>query len=345
MNIKELNIDECELFKLIDRSENVRAAWQTDENDAGSLDFNYLDITGYGSHTTTCIKILQNVITQGGGVYGAFENNHIVGIASVLPVKAERFSVLTSVDVSAGYRKKGIGRILVDNCAEYSKSMECLTMLAAANPFETTIKFLKSYGFLYTQNPQNKLLIKEDMIFPKFDFPPPFGGNVEQPIYLELPLNEYEDKNYFYDRTTLEEITRHNCYGATRLTVTDKQSFMFGLNPVYFMATYKYEFGENHKILLACFDTFPVGFMGYGENGDGKSVFIEPMMVDSAFQRKGIATKMLELFEEKIRSENKYEAISLGNRTDNIAAGNTYKKSGFVLTEVDGLSSYRRKIL
>lgn len=345
MNIRELTIDECKLFKLIDRSENVRAAWQINENDARSLDFNYLDITGYGSHTTTCIEILQNVIAQGGGVYGAFENNHIVGIASVLPVKAEKFSVLTSVDVSTGYRKKGIGRILVDNCTEYSKTMGCSTMIIAANPFESTIKFLKSYGFLYTQNPRNKLLIKENMIFPKFNFPPPFGGNVEQPIYLELPLDEYKDKNYFYDRTTLEKITRHNCYGATRLTVTDKQSFIFGLNPVYFMATYKYEFGENHKILLACFDTFPVGFMGYGENGDGKSVFIEPMMVDSSFQRKGIATKMLELFEEKIRSENKYEAISLGNRTDNIAAGKTYEKAGFVLTKMDGLSSYRRKVL
>ncbi|MCL1858336.1 MAG: hypothetical protein FWF92_03795 [Oscillospiraceae bacterium] len=60
---------------------------------------------------------------------------------------------------------------------------------------------------------------------------------------------------------------------------------------------------------------------------------------------KGIASKMLELFESKIRSANKYKGIGIGNRTDNIAAGRTYEKAGFVLTKLDGLSVSRYKVL
>ena len=347
MTIRKLNNDECELMKHIDRSDNIRAAWQINEDGVRSLDFTYLDITGYGFYITTCIEILQTVLAQGSVVYGAFEDSNIVGIASVLTIAEEpSFSVLVSIDVSLSYRRKGFGRALVDKCVEYSKSAGCSTMLVASNPYESTIKFFKSYGFLYTQDAQNKQLIQKHLFFPKFDFPPPFGGNVEQPVYLELPLYEYKNKDYFYCRITLDEINGLNCYGATRLAVTDSQSFSFGDNPVYFMATYRYDWmGEKHNILLACFDTFPVGFIGYGENGDDKSVFIEPLMVDSSFQRKGIAARILELFEQKIRLANKYEAITIGNRTDNIGAGKTYEKAGFVLTKLDGLSAYRHKKL
>ncbi|MCL2772189.1 MAG: GNAT family N-acetyltransferase, partial [Oscillospiraceae bacterium] len=181
---------------------------------------------------------------------------------------------------------------------------------------------------------------------PKFEFPPPFDGlDVEQPIFLELPLNEYQAKDYFCNRITLDELNKFNCYGATRLAITDKQKFSFGDNPVTFMATYRYDWtGEKHRMLVACFDTFPVGFMGYG-GVDDESVFIEPMMVDASFQQRGIASKMLELFECKIRSANKYKGIGIGNRTDNIAAGRTYEKAGFVLTKLDGLSVYRYKEL
>ena len=346
MDIKKLCFEECELLKFIDRSEKIRAAWQFNKDSVRSLDFAYLDIEGYGFYLKTCIEILQKIIFLGGVVYGAFEDGCIVGMASVLPLSKESkgFSVLVSVDVSSDFRRKGIGHSLIDKCVESSKSAGCSTMLVASNPYESTIKFLKNYGFLYTENPKNKSLLQENLFFPKFDFLPPFDGlDVEQPIFLELPLNEYQSKDYFCKRITLNEVDKFNCYGATRLSVTDKQMFSFGDNPVTFMATYKYDWmGDKHKMLVACFDTFPIGFIGYG-GIDDESVFIEPMMVDASFQGKGISMKILELFEYKIRSANKYKGISIGNRTDNIAAGRTYEKAGFVLTKLDGLSVYRYK--
>jgi GNAT superfamily N-acetyltransferase len=329
----------------INRSDNIRAAWEINKDGVRSLGFHYLDITGYGANIASCIKILRSIINQGGVVYGAFEDNNIVGIASVLPNQGntKKFSILASIDVTFSHRRKGIGKTLLDTCVKYSQESGCDTILVNANPYESTIKFFKSFGFLYTQNLQNKTLVQDNLVFPKFDFPPPFGGNVEHSVYLELPLDKYKSKDYFYNRITLDEITQLNYYGTTRLTVTDKQSFTFGNNPVYFMASYKYEFGENHKMLVACFDTFPVGFIGYGEH-DGKSVLMEPFMVDSSFQRKGISLKILELFEQRIR-DLKYEKITLGFRTDNIAAGKAYEKAGYILTKVDHLQSYGYKIL
>ncbi|MCL2772629.1 MAG: GNAT family N-acetyltransferase, partial [Oscillospiraceae bacterium] len=205
MKIKKLCFDECELLNSIDRSEKIRAAWHINKDGVRSLDFTYLDIDGYGFYLKTCIEILHKIISFGGIVYGAFEDNRIVGMASVLPLSGEAngFSVLLSVDVSSEYRRKRIGHSLIDKCVESSKSAGCITMLVAANPYESTIKFFKSYGFLYIENPQNKTLLQENLYFPKFEFPPPFDGlDVEQPIFLELPLNEYQAKDYFCNRIT-----------------------------------------------------------------------------------------------------------------------------------------------
>ena len=69
------------------------------------------------------------------------------------------------------------------------------------------------------------------------------------------------------------------------------------------------------------------------------------MIVDMSFQRRYIAPKMMELFEQKIRDEKKYKSIHIGNRTDNIAAAKTYERAGYMLTKIDGLSSSRQKDL
>jgi RimJ/RimL family protein N-acetyltransferase len=112
---------------------------------------------------------------------------------------------------------------------------------------------------------------------------------------------------------------------------------------VYWLASRDYEFGDDYRMLSIDFDGFPVGFMGYGVNND--KIYIEPMMVDTMFQRKGIASKALALFEEKIRTETQYRIITIGNRTDNTAADRTYEKAGYVLLKTDGLSRYREKLL
>jgi GNAT superfamily N-acetyltransferase len=152
MNIKKLCFEECELLKSIDRSEKIRAAWQINKDGIRSLDFVFLNIEGYGFYLKTCVEILQKIISLGGIVYGAFDDSRIVGMASVLPLfeKASEFSVLVSVDVSLDYRRKGIGRSLIDKCVESSKSAGCSTMLVASNPYESTIKFFKKiWVFIY----------------------------------------------------------------------------------------------------------------------------------------------------------------------------------------------------
>ena len=57
--------------------------------------------------------------------------------------------------------------LLLDIYVKQAKESAYDIMLIAAYPYESTIKFLKSYGFLYTQN---KLSIPESMCFPKFVF-------------------------------------------------------------------------------------------------------------------------------------------------------------------------------
>lgn len=343
MFIKELTLIECGLLKEIDRSEKIRAAWHKNEDGVRSLDFIYNDISGYGDRLDKCIGLLKEVIKQNGVVFGAFDETRIVGIASVIPnpVSLDGYALLVSLDVTKEKRCLGIGSLLLEACVNEAKKQGCKALVAASNPHENTIKFCKSKGFLYLKD--NEIESSKILHFPIFDFPEPFGEGVERIVYLVLPIHEYKNRNYFTDKITLDALNTSNCYGAMKLAVKDEQSFTFGNNPIFTIANSIFEKDKHYKMLVAHFDDFPVGFMGYSVSADQTSAYIEPIMVDFMFQHKGIALTMIELFCDKLRNESTCKLIKLGNRTDNIAAAKTYENAGFKLIKVDGLSSYREK--
>jgi len=346
MVVRRLSVDECDLLGTLDRSEKVRAAWMKTESGIRFLDFIYLDIDGYGPKLAECINTLKFVATNGGCVFGAFEGDQIVGMAAIL-TKQEQVdgtSQLISLDVSRAFRRQGIGRELLKNCLAESTERRCHRVLVQSNPHENTLRFFKSMGFVHSQNPQMNCG-PDSPCFPQFEFPPPFGNNVEKKIDFELDATVYGKGQHFTDRTTISEIDRYNCYAMARLRVKDEQSFMFGSNPAYWMACSRYEFGENHKLLSINFDNFPVGVIGYGSDDNTRSAYIEPMMVDSMFQRRGIGSRALELFCKRLTVDGRFKKITIGNRSDNVAAGRTYEKAGFMVTGSKDLSCFREKYL
>jgi len=344
--IRRLETGECSLLERIDRSERVRAAWMKSEDGTRYLDFIYLDISGYGAGLQDCVGVLRNVISRGGHVYAAFSGNEIAGLASVLLGSNSQSSCsrLVSLDVAKGQRRRGVGRRLVDACLEAHAQATSGSFLVRSNPHENTVKFFKSLGFLHSTSdsepPEQRLLQ-----FPAFEFPKPFGAAVEHEVLLEMIGTGRGVRERFQDHITVEEISRRNCYATARLRVTDEQSFMFGSNPAYWMACSRYELGESHTLLAIEFDGFPVGMLGYGRGSGEGSLYIEPLMVDAMFQRRGIASTALDLFCRQMAETGEYSAIRIGNRTDNEAAARTYERTGFHLTKVEDMNSYRERQL
>jgi ribosomal protein S18 acetylase RimI-like enzyme len=344
--IRRLEANECSLLERLDRSEKVRAAWMKAEDGTRHLDFIYLDIGGYGERLHHSIEVLRDVMSQGGHVYGAFDGNEAVGLASVLLGHQSHrdCSRLVSLDVCRGHRRRGIGRRLVDACFGAHTHATCGRFLVRSNPHENTIKFFRSLGFLHSAS-ECEPGDRSSLQFPVFEFPRPFGGAVEREVLLELVGRGRGVRERFQGRISVSEITRRNCYATARLKVTDQQSFVFGSNPAYWMACSRYELGESHTLLAIEFDGFPVGMLGYGRGPDEGSLYIEPLMVDAMFQRQGIASTALELFCRQMAESGAHSVIRIGNRTDNEAAGRTYERAGFELTRVEDMSCFRERRL
>jgi|SaaInlV_200m_DNA_3_1039701.scaffolds.fasta_scaffold58909_1 hypothetical protein len=128
-------------------------------------------------------------------------------------------SQLISLDVSREFRRQGIGRELLESCLAESIKRRCHRVWVQSNPHENTLRFFKSMGFLYGQNPQMNCG-PNSPCFPQFEFPPPFGNNIENVVDLELDATAYGKSKHFIDRTTISEIDRYKGSGSdTSLTL------------------------------------------------------------------------------------------------------------------------------
>ena len=95
------------------------------------------------------IKDFSKTINNGGSVFGAYDNNKLIGFA-VLYNKVfgnrKQYIQLYCMHVSYGYRHKGIGKILFKLCVEKAQEMGIKKMYISANSSEETQKFYLSIG-------------------------------------------------------------------------------------------------------------------------------------------------------------------------------------------------------
>ena len=110
------------------------------------------------------IKDFLKTINDGGSVFGAYDNNKLIGFA-VLYNKIfgskKQYIQLDKIHVSYGYRHKGIGKILFEMCIKKSKSIGIEKIYISANSSEETQKFYLGIGCKDAEEIDKELYEKE----------------------------------------------------------------------------------------------------------------------------------------------------------------------------------------
>jgi len=110
------------------------------------------------------IKDFLKTINNGGSVFGAYDNDKLIGFA-VLYNKIfgskKQYIQLNNIQVSYGYRHKGIGKKLFEMCIKKSKDIGISKMYISANSSEETQKFYLGIGCKDVEEIDKELYEKE----------------------------------------------------------------------------------------------------------------------------------------------------------------------------------------
>ena len=149
-------------------------------------------------------------------------------------------------------------------------------------------------------------------------------------------------------KVTLKPITKENWEEAIDLTVKEEQKH-FIVSNLYSIA--EVQFLENFKASGIHFEGKMAGFAMYGIDPEDNNFWIYRLMVDQAYQGKGIGATAANLIVEEIKKNNStgIPFIMIGYHPENQGARYTYKKTGFVETEVapwgEQLASFNLRVL
>lgn len=135
------------------------------------------------------------------------------------------------------------------------------------------------------------------------------------------------------DHLKLISIDKSNWEEAIDLTVTDSQKRFVASN-LYSIAEVQF---LNDFVAKGIFlNDQMIGFAMYGIDPDDHNFWIYRLMIDEHFQGQGFGVQSIQLVIEEIRKENtgNIPFIMIGYHPENLGAKFTYKKAGFVETEM-----------
>lgn len=132
---------------------------------------------------------------------------------------------------------------------------------------------------------------------------------------------------------TLREITRDNYKECCQLTLKKEQQKLVAPN-AFSLAQSKYE-PENIPLAI-CHEEEMVGFLMYCINADVGAYWINRLMVDEKYQRRGYARKAMAELLKTITSDTAHGKVYIDTRHDNSAAQRLYEQLGFARTDEFG---------
>jgi N-acetylglutamate synthase-like GNAT family acetyltransferase len=109
-------------------------------------------------------KEFSEIINNGGYVFGAYENNKLIGFARLLNKKfgnRKQYIQLENMHVSFGYRNKGIGKKLFNLCIKKAEEIGIEKIYISANTSEETQMFYLNIGCIDAEEINKELMEKE----------------------------------------------------------------------------------------------------------------------------------------------------------------------------------------
>ena len=169
--LKEIN---TELFSAFDRYQEVKKCWRKADGKWILKDIAFIEQWNKEDYETL-VLCLKNTVDTGGVVFGVLCKNTLVGFASLeneLFGSHDQYLQLSSLHVSNGMRKKGIGRDLFHISCEKAKELGAKKLYISAHSSRETRAFYNTVGCVEALEYNNGLVIKE-----------PFDCQLEYDLY------------------------------------------------------------------------------------------------------------------------------------------------------------------
>lgn len=162
MIFRILTRQEIEKLRDIDRSETIDEVYYVEEGEL-KLKEEFCDVVGWHSQEIEeFIDRLYDLYDRKGIIYGAFHGCNIVGMVALenkLIGKSKDQIKLDILYISKEYRKKGIGKKLVELIKNKAKEMGAAKLYISATPTKNTVDFYIGIGSKLTSE-INQLLFE-----------------------------------------------------------------------------------------------------------------------------------------------------------------------------------------
>jgi len=159
-----LTIEECDRINEIDPSQFIENVWRNIDGQYQLVTINYMEESWPDGYEVYRDKLI-DTIKSGGASFGAFnEENTMIGFATLehhFFGEKSRYLLLDSMFVSRSYRGLGIGKKLVNLCADQARQWGADKIYLCAASSEATIAFYKSIGCVSAEE-INQVLFDND---------------------------------------------------------------------------------------------------------------------------------------------------------------------------------------
>jgi len=160
VTFRKLTIDECGRISEIDASQYIKNAWREVDGVRQLVFIDWYEEglpNGYENHLAN----LKRTFDRGGAVFGAFEGERLIAYCSVnKPLFGVRFkyALLDQLFISKEYRRCGIGKALMQMCADEARSWKAEKLYICAASAEETLAFYFAIGCIEALEVNEELL-------------------------------------------------------------------------------------------------------------------------------------------------------------------------------------------
>jgi GNAT superfamily N-acetyltransferase len=159
----QLQREEIAQILTIDRRELIERVYRLECGEL-RLELHHVDVTGWPPDTVAQFPLLYDTFDRGGDFFGAFDDEHLVGVAVLETIWRGTDGGLLQLEllhVGRDHRSRGVGVYLFEHARAVARECGARGLYISATPTENTIRFYQHRGCILIDTPDPGLYARE----------------------------------------------------------------------------------------------------------------------------------------------------------------------------------------